>query len=73
MYSVRRWAVRHARGLEWFYNQFENVLVALHPVFNKIGYERLEAPVARFEKFTKGFLFDCKMCGQCALSYTGMS
>ena len=73
MYSVRRWAVRHARGLEWFYNQFENVLVALHPVFNKIGYERLEAPVARFEKFTKGFLFDCKMCGQCALSSTGMS
>ena len=73
MYSVRRWAVRHARGLEWFYNQFENVLVALHPVFNKIGYERLEAPVVRFEKFTKGFLFDCKMCGQCALSSTGMS
>lgn len=73
MYSVRRWAVRHARGLEWFYNQFENVLVTLHPVFNKIGYERLEAPVARFEKFTKGFLFDCKMCGQCALSSTGMS
>ena len=42
-------------------------------MFNKIGYERLEAPVARFEKFTKGFLFDCKMCGQCALSSTGMS
>lgn len=73
MYSVRRWAVRHARGLEWFYNKFESVLVSLHPVFNKIGYERLEAPVAWFEKVTKGFLFDCKMCGQCALSSTGMS
>jgi hypothetical protein len=73
MYSVRRWAVRHARGLEWFYNKFESALVGLHPVFNAIGYERLEGPVARFEKLTKGFLFDCKMCGQCALSSTGMS
>ena len=25
------------------------------------------------EKFSKEFLFDCKMCGQCALSSTGMS
>jgi hypothetical protein len=27
----------------------------------------------RFEKLIKGFLFDCQMCGQCALSSTGMS
>jgi hypothetical protein len=26
-----------------------------------------------FEQVAKGFLFDCKMCGQCALSGTGMS
>ena len=25
------------------------------------------------EKHIKGFLFDCKMCGQCVLSSTGMS
>ena len=25
------------------------------------------------EKIVKGFLFDCRMCGQCALSDTGMS
>jgi hypothetical protein len=73
MYRVRLWSVRNARALEWFYNRFERTLVALHPVFEKIGYERLEAPVARFERLTKGFLFDCQMCGQCALSSTGMS
>ena len=73
MYAVRRWAVRHARGLEMFYNGFERVLLFLEPVIRRIGYQRLEKPVAWVEKKTKGFLFDCKMCGQCALSRTGMS
>jgi hypothetical protein len=73
MYSVRRWSVRHARGLEIFYNAFERVVVALHPLFKAIGYQRLEKPVALVEKAVKGVLFDCQMCGQCALSSTGMS
>ena len=73
MYSVRRWSVRHARGLEIFYQGFERVFVALHPLWKAVGYERLEKPVAVVEKAVKGLLFDCQMCGQCALSSTGMS
>jgi len=73
MYAVRRWSVRHARGLEIFYQGFERVFVALHPLWKAIGYERLEKPVAVVEKAVKGLLFDCQMCGQCALSSTGMS
>ena len=73
MYSGRLWSVRHARGLERFYSAFEKAFVALHPVWNWIGYERVEKPIAALEKVTKCFLFDCKMCGQCALSSTGMS
>ena len=73
MYSVRRWSVRHARGIEIFYKWFEKVLVTLHPLWNAIGYERLEKPVAAVEKVVKGILFDCQMCGQCSLSSTGMS
>jgi len=73
MYRVRLWSVKNARVLEGFYHRFEQVLVALHPVFERVGYQRLEAPVALFERWTKGFLFDCQMCGQCALSATGMS
>ena len=73
MYAVRSWSVRHARGLEIFYNGFERVFVALHPLWKAIGYERMEKPVAVVEKAVKGFLFDCQMCGQCALSSTGMS
>ncbi|MBJ7469369.1 MAG: methylenetetrahydrofolate reductase C-terminal domain-containing protein [Rhodoferax sp.] len=73
MYAVRRWSVRHARGLEIFYQGFERALVALHPLWKAIGYQRLETPVAVVEKAVKGLLFDCQMCGQCALSSTGMS
>jgi len=73
MRVVRRWSVRHARGLEIFYQAFERALVALHPLWKAIGYERLERPVATLEKAVKGLLFDCQMCGQCALSSTGMA
>lgn len=70
---MRQWSVRHARGLNSFYRAFESVLVALDPVLRRIGYERLERPVARVERAVKGLLFDCRMCGQCILSSTGMS
>ena len=73
MYAVRQWSVRHARGLNAFYRRFESLLVALDPLFRLVGYRRLERPVARIEKSIKGFLFDCRMCGQCILSATGMS
>jgi hypothetical protein len=73
MYAVRQWSVRHARGLNAFYKGFEAVLLKLHPLFRWIGYERLERPTAAFERSVKGLLFDCRMCGQCILSSTGMS
>ena len=73
MYAVRRWSVRRARFLESFYNRFEKLLVALHPLWSVIGYRRLERPVAAVERVVKGFLFDCQMCGHCVLSATGMS
>ncbi len=73
MYAVRRWSVRNARLLESVYQAFEAVLVKLHPLWNAIGYQRLEPSVAAVERVIKGFLFDCQMCGQCALSDTGLS
>ena len=73
MYTVRLFAVRRSRFFLRLYRLFEGIIVALDPLFRRIGYQRLEAPVAFFERHTKGFLFDCKMCGQCVLSSTGMS
>ncbi|MBS9718800.1 methylenetetrahydrofolate reductase C-terminal domain-containing protein [Pseudohalocynthiibacter aestuariivivens] len=73
MYRIRMFAVRHARKFERIYTWIERVMVLLDPVFARIGYNRVERPIALVEKGVKTLLFDCKMCGQCVLSSTGMS
>ncbi len=73
MYAVRLWSVRHARGLNTLYRGLEHVLVRLHGLFGAIGYHRVERPMAAVERAVKGLLFDCRMCGQCVLSSTGMA
>lgn len=66
---MRLWSVRHARALERLYTAFEAILVALA----RFGVDRLERPVTFVERHVKGALFDCRMCGDCVLSSTGMS
>jgi hypothetical protein len=73
MYAVRLWSVRHSRLMERSYRLLESALLALAPVLARIGHARLEKPFAWSERQLKGLLFDCQMCGQCALSSTGMS
>jgi len=73
MRAARHWSVRHAQGLETTYHLFERALIALDPLWRRVGYERAERPVAAVERVVKGYLFDCRMCGQCVLSSTGMS
>jgi hypothetical protein len=73
MYKVRRWSTRQARFFERFYKSFEAILVWLHPLFRRLGYGRVERPVAAVEKVVKGFLFDSQMCGVCTLGETGMA
>ena len=72
-YTIRRWSVRNARFLEWFYRRFADFFLLLHPFWKMVGYHRAEAPVTFVERRVKGLLFDCRMCGQCILSSTGMS
>jgi hypothetical protein len=72
-YTIRLWSVRHARFLERIYAAFSRVFLFLHPVWTAIGYSRAEVPVKFVERRVKGLLFDCRMCGQCILSSTGMS
>ncbi len=73
MYRLRLWAVRRAAAFERLYALVERGMVALDPVLVRLGYDRLERPVALMEGVVKGLLFDCRMCGQCVLSSTGMS
>jgi Methylene-tetrahydrofolate reductase C terminal len=72
-WRLRFWSVRHARALEALYATFERALLASAPLLAQIGFVRLERPVAMIERGIKGALFDCRMCGACVLSSTGMS
>ena len=73
MYKVRLWASRHSRFMEGLYN-FVNpgILFVLRGVTKVFG-TKLDKPITAMEAGLKGVLFDCKMCGDCALSKTGMS
>ena len=73
MLRARRWSVRHSGFLEAVYRGFERVMMACRPVIMALGPQRLERCFAAVERFVKSFLFDCKMCGRCALSASGMS
>ena len=73
MYAVRLWSVRHARGLSRCYTLFESLLLRLAPFLARLGYARIERPVAVVEAAVKGLLFDCRMCGSCVLSSTGLA
>lgn len=73
MLVMRKWAVRNAGLLERAYDALAGALRALRPLARAMGLERLERPLAAAERAVKSFLFDCKMCGRCALSVTGMS
>jgi hypothetical protein len=73
MYRVRLWSVRRSRQMEWLYNTFNPLVVKLLRVVVKLFGHRLDKPITKVEALAKGFFFDCKMCGDCALSKTGMS
>jgi len=72
-FTIRRWCVRNARLFERLYDAFADVLLRLDWLWRRIGYGRVEKPMLPVEKAVKGFLFDCRMCGRCILSSTGMS
>ena len=72
-FRLRFWSVRHAGFLQRVYDAIQRAVIAASPLLSRIGYQRLEAPVAFAERHIKGALFDCRMCGDCILSSTGMS
>ncbi|MBI4986702.1 MAG: methylenetetrahydrofolate reductase C-terminal domain-containing protein [Rhodocyclales bacterium] len=73
MLALRRWSVRHARGLNALYGIAERVIALLGPLVKRIGPARVEAVLHPLERATKQLVFDCLMCGQCVLSSTGMA
>jgi len=55
------------------YDFFSRRAPRLAPLAGLVGRARTERLLKPVERATKGFLFDCRMCGQCVLSVTGMA
>jgi len=73
MYKLRLWSVRHSRFLETVYNAFNPVALSVLRGVNRVFATSLDRPATALEAGIKGLLFDCRMCGDCVLSKTGMS
>ena len=71
--SIGSWLRDRPRMLERAYGSTKRVVQILDPVVKRIGYERVGRWVSGHERWSKGVVFDCKMCGQCILHSTGMT
>ena len=67
------WLKNHPRFLEWFYDVSKQVIVKIYPWLKRINPRFAEKLMIRGEEITKGWMFNCQMCGQCILHSTGMT
>ena len=73
MEVLRHWSTRHAAGLKRVYDACSRYAPYLGRALRVIGPDRAERMLAPLEHASKALFFDCKMCGNCVLSSTGMS
>jgi methylenetetrahydrofolate reductase (NADPH) len=73
MQVLRLWSVRHASALKRVYDVGARLALHLRRPLHWLGAHRMERLLRPLERATKQLLVDCKMCGQCVLSSTGMA
>lgn len=73
MEALRHWSTRHASGLKRVYDACSRYAPYFGRALRLVGPERSERILAPLEHVSKALLFDCRMCGQCVLSPTGMT
>jgi len=73
MYQLRHFATKHSRAYEKFYNFVEPGILKVLSFLSQVSGGKLDGAITVVEKHAKGALFDCKMCGNCVLSSTGMT
>lgn len=73
MHALRHWSTRHASGLKRVYDACSRYAPYLGRALGFVGSARLERMITPIERAGKQLFFDCKMCGQCVLSATGMT
>ena len=71
--SIRRWIQDKPHALERLWQFAEWALHRLDPLFIRVGYDRTAKLILPFEDMGKKLIFDCQLCGQCILHYTGMT
>jgi len=63
----------HPGWLEISYRFVDMLFKQLDPLIREIGYQRVDRWLRFTERVTKQAVFDCQMCGQCTLHFTGMT
>lgn len=71
--SVARWLQDHPGWLEGAYRLTAALIRGAEPLLRGMGFSRLEGLFEWGERVSKGWLFDCRMCGICNLRGTGMT
>lgn len=67
------WLKSHPRLLEVVYQFTEKLFIRVYPLLKRIAPRFFERVIISSEEFTKGWMFNCQMCGQCILHSTGMT
>ena len=71
--SIRSFLQNRPEPLVLAWRLTEVALRLLRGGFRRLGVKRSSRLVSLAEEPLKGLLFDCRMCGQCVLHYTGMT
>jgi Methylene-tetrahydrofolate reductase C terminal len=72
MFDLFLWLRRHPVILELLYQVTAVTIRWGDPLIHRLGYARVDGWLRPLERWTKGAVFDCRMCGQCILHSTGM-
>jgi methylenetetrahydrofolate reductase (NADPH) len=73
METLRHWSTRHARGWAVLYRVWARCVPLLTPLLRLLGPRCAAGALLPLERWSKQTFFDCRMCGQCVLSSTGMT
>lgn len=67
------WMKDHPAGMEWFYDFTVAALGIFYPLMKRVSPRLTESFLIVIEKISKGYIYNCQMCGQCILHSTGMT
>ena len=70
--TISRWLQERPQLLETAYELTDRAVRTSEPMLRRLGRKR-DPLLETGERITKGWLFDCRMCGMCILHDTGMT